>query len=139
MSPSPVIEFFAVSPDIPASQGQKTVPVDGLIVTPGLIDIHLHAFGGYRGWLVIDAHTFRNGVTTVVDTGGAGWKKFDLFRETIMANSQTRVLAFVNIVGAGMEGACEQDVSEMDPQPCAEMNQPLSRGHRWFEDGAFQP
>ena len=107
--------IFAVSPDIPASQGQKTVPVDGLI------DIHLHAFGGYRGWLVIDAHTFRNGVTTVVDTGGAGWKKFDLFRETIMANSQTRVLAFVNIVGAGMEGACEQDVSEMDPQPCAEM------------------
>ena len=38
-----------------------------------------------------------------------------------MENSQTRVLAFVNIVGAGMEGACEQDVSEMDPKSCAEM------------------
>jgi dihydroorotase len=111
----------AVSADIPASQGQKVVDVAGLIVTPGLIDIHLHAFGGYQGWLVIDSHSFRNGVTTVVDTGGAGWKKFELFKETVMAQSQTRVLAFLNIVGAGMEGAVEQDESEMDPEPCAEM------------------
>ena len=111
----------AVSADIPGSQGQKVVDVAGLIVTPGLIDIHLLAFGGYQGWLVIDSHSFRNGVTTVVDTGGAGWKKFELFKETVMAQSQTRVLAFLNIVGAGMEGAVEQDESEMDPEPCAEM------------------
>ncbi|MBM3265594.1 MAG: amidohydrolase family protein, partial [candidate division Zixibacteria bacterium] len=93
--------------------------VDGLYVTPGLIDIHAHAYGGYQGWLFPDTHTFPSGVTTLVDTGGAGWKKFDHFRETIMAEAKTRVLAFVNIVGAGMEGAVEQDVSEMDPVPCA--------------------
>ena len=54
----------AVSADIPASQGQKVVDVAGLIVTPGLVDIHLHAFGGYDGWLVIDSHSFRNGVSS---------------------------------------------------------------------------
>jgi dihydroorotase len=57
----------------------------------------------------------------VVDTGGAGWKKFEHFRETIIADSRTRVLALINIVGAGMEGAVEQDTSEMDPIPCAAM------------------
>ena len=111
----------AVAPDIPFVQGRTVVPLDGLIVTPGLIDIHVHAFGGYFGWLVMDSHALPNGVTTAVDTGGGGWKKFEEFKDTVMATSATRVLAFVNIVGAGMEGAVEQDVSEMNPEPCAEM------------------
>jgi dihydroorotase len=111
----------AVAADIPGTQGLVVVPLEGLIVTPGLVDIHVHAFGGYEGWLVMDAQVLRNGVTTVVDTGGAGWKKFEEFKDTVMAKSATRVLAFVNIVGAGMEGAVEEDVSEMDPGPCAEM------------------
>ena len=111
----------AVAPDIPVSRGRTVVPLDGLVVTPGLIDIHVHAFGGYVGWLVIDPHALPNGVTTVVDTGGAGWQRFEEFKDTVMATSATRVLAFVNIVGAGMEGAVEQEVSEMDPEPCAEM------------------
>ncbi len=110
-----------IAADIPSDQGLTVVPLEGLIVTPGLVDIHVHAFGGYEGWLVMDAQVLRNGVTTVVDTGGAGWKKFEEFRETVMAKSATRVLAFINIVGAGMEGAVEQDVSEMDPGPCAQM------------------
>ena len=42
------------------------------------------------------------------------------FKRTIIDPAQTRVLAFVNIVGAGMIGAPEQDVSEMDPALCAE-------------------
>ena len=56
-----------------------------------------------------------------MDTGGAGWKSFEEFRQTIISQSETRVLAFLNIVGAGMLGAVEQDVSEMEPIPCAEM------------------
>jgi dihydroorotase len=112
-----------VAKDIPAAGGRKTVPVDGHYVTPGLIDIHVHVYGGYSGWMFPDAHAFTNGVTTVVDTGGAGWKSFEDFKRTIIAQSKTRVLAFLNIVGAGMLGAVEQDVSEMDPTPCAEMIQ----------------
>jgi dihydroorotase len=111
----------AVAAGLPSDRAKKVARVDGCHVTPGLIDIHVHAYGGYQGWLFMDEHALPNGVTTVVDTGGAGWKKFEDFRNTIMKNSVTRVLAFVNIVGAGMEGAVEQDVSEMDPEPCAEM------------------
>ena len=97
----------------------KVIDASGLYVTPGLIDIHVHVYGGYQGWLFPDQHALPYGVTTVVDTGGSGWKDFADFKRTIIDPAQTRVLAFVNIVGAGMIGAPEQDVSEMDPALCA--------------------
>ncbi len=97
----------------------KVIDVSGLYVTPGLIDIHVHVYGGYQGWLFPDQHALPYGVTTVVDTGGAGWKDMADFKRTIIDPAQTRVLAFVNIVGAGMIGAPEQDISEMDPALCA--------------------
>jgi dihydroorotase len=113
----------AVREDISPSAARKTVRVDGLYVTPGLIDIHVHVYGGYVGWLFPDTHALPNGVTTVVDTGGAGWKTFEEFKTTIIDRSTTRVLALLNIVGAGMVGAAEGDVSEMEPVPAAEMIQ----------------
>ena len=39
----------------------------------------------------------------------------------IRDSSKTRVLAFLNIVGKGMAGAPEQDLTEMDPKAAAEM------------------
>ncbi len=102
-----------------SSEAAKTIDISGLFITPGLIDMHLHVYGGYEGWLFPDPHALPYGVTTVVDTGGAGWKNFADFKRSIIDPAKTRVLAFVNIVGAGMTGAPEQDISEMDPIPCA--------------------
>ncbi len=110
----------AVGPNLRAEAG-KTVAVDGLYVTPGLIDIHVHVYGGYAGWMFPDVHSFTSGVTTVVDTGGPGWKSFEDFKTTIIDRSKTRVLSLLNIVGAGMLGAIENDVAEMDAERCAEM------------------
>jgi len=110
-----------VSKDIPSSKAKKAVDVTGFYVTPGLVDIHVHVYGGYRGWLFPDVYCFSNGVTTVVDAGGAGWKSFEEFKETIIEQSKTRVFALLNIVGAGMLGAIEQDVTEMDPVAAAGM------------------
>ena len=109
----------AVGSDL-AVEADKTVDVTGLYVTPGLLDIHVHVYGGYEGWMFPDPHSLPNGVTTVVDTGGAGWKDIDDFVTTIIDKSRTRVLVLVNIVGAGMTGKPEQDVTEMQPGPCAE-------------------
>jgi dihydroorotase len=81
--------------------------------------MHLHVYGGYQGWLFPNQHALPNGVTTVVDTGEAGWKDFADFKNSIIDPAQTRVLACINIAGAGMTGAPEQDISEMDPIPCA--------------------
>lgn len=109
----------AVGPDLKGTAA-RLVDVSGLYVTPGLIDIHVHVFGGYIGWVFPDPHALPYGVTTVVDTGGSGWRDMDTFRRTIMEPATTRVLALLNIVGAGMTGGPEQDVREMDQRRCAE-------------------
>jgi dihydroorotase len=51
-----------------------------------------------------------------VDVGGAGWKNFQHFKEQVIDRSQTRVLAFINIVGDGMSGVAEQNLNDMDPR-----------------------
>ncbi|MDP6176089.1 MAG: hypothetical protein QGF09_18165, partial [Rhodospirillales bacterium] len=109
-----------VGPDLSGQAGQ-ILNVSGLYITPGLIDIHVHVYGGYAGWLFPDQHALPHGVTTVVDTGGAGYRDFDDFKKTIIEKASTRVLAFLNIVGAGMTGPPEQDTADMDPEPCAAM------------------
>lgn len=122
----------AVAADIPATGALKTVDVYGLYVTPGLIDVHTHVFantgerGSYAGdnSVAPDGFTFRIGVTTVVDAGGAGWRNFEQFKTLIIDRSRTRVLAFLNIVGHGMRGGrYEQDLSDMEVEPTAAMAQ----------------
>lgn len=110
----------AVGKDLPGT-ATKTVDAAGLYVTPGLLDIHLHAYGRFRDWLYPDQQCLPHGVTTCVDTGSSGWQHFPDFVDTVIATARTRVLAFINIVGAGMAGACEQDTAEMVPEPCADM------------------
>jgi len=120
-----------VAKDIPAQQAKKVIDVNGLYVTPGIIDIHVHAFYGSdldayianaQTSLPPDAFTFRAGVTTVVDAGSSGWRNFRLFKKQTIDKSQTRVLALLNIVGNGMVGRFEeQDTTDMNPQQAAYM------------------
>jgi dihydroorotase len=114
-----------VAHDIAVSNARNVINVSGMYVTPGLIDMHVHVFygtdkGSYvaNGWDAVppDGFTFRAGVTTVVDAGSAGWRNFRIFKEQTIDRSQTRILAFLNIVGAGMYGRFEeQDVTDMNP------------------------
>ncbi len=116
----------AVSKNIDAKLAIQAVNAEGLYITPGLIDLHAHVFAGTepdRGLsngssaVPPDAFTFRAGITTIVDVGGAGWKSFPAFKRNIIDNAQTRVLALLNIVGEGMRGgAYEQDPADMDPK-----------------------
>jgi dihydroorotase len=108
-----------VDESIGKDQAKHWVDVAGLYVTPGLVDLHAHVFGN-AGRLFPDDTALVTGTTTVVDAGGAGWRTFDEFKNTIIAKSQTRVLAFLNVTGKGMVGeAAEDDVSDMDPQAIA--------------------
>jgi dihydroorotase len=118
-----------VAPDIAASQARMVVPVDGLLVVPGLVDMHVHVFAGtmsgeYTGEFGVrpDGFTFRSGVTTVVDAGSSGWRNFAEFKQQTVDHSLTRVLAMLNIVGHGMGGrmTVEQIVTDMDAVPTAE-------------------
>src|SRR3954468_18222097 len=116
-------KIAAVESQIAASRALKTVNVSGLYVTPGLVDIHVHVYPGLvknsyasGDWgLYPDGFTLRSGVTTVADAGSSGWRNFEDFKARIIDQSRTRVLAFINIVGAGMgSGPIEQNLNDME-------------------------
>jgi dihydroorotase len=122
-------KIAGVGINIPATLAGKTIDLKGLYVTPGLVDIHVHVYTGtgmkasYAGDLSVypDGHTFRSGVTTVVDAGSSGWRNFPDFKDRVISRAKTRVLAFLNIVGNGMGGGLiEQDTGDMDAKATAE-------------------
>jgi dihydroorotase len=105
-----------VAPRISSRLARKTVDVSDYYVTPGLIDIHAH-FDVQGAPLCIDPdhNTLRYGVTTAVDAGSSGAKGFEDFKAKVIDKAAVRLLAFLNIVSAGMYGGkVEDDVSEMD-------------------------
>ena len=120
-----------VQENISPKSSVRIIDAKGLYVTPGLIDIHSHNFHGTIpnrylsnsfSALPPDGFTFRSGITTIVDVGGAGWKNFEIFKEQVIEKSKTRVLAFLNIIGLGMQGGeIEQNIDDMDPELTAEM------------------
>jgi dihydroorotase len=120
----------AVAANIASAEAFKVVDASGHIITPGLVDIHVHVYAGtgergsYAGdnSLYPDGFTLRAGVTTIVDAGSSGWRSFDDFKERIIDRSRTRVLALLNIVGYGMRGdKFEQNLADMEATPTAEM------------------
>lgn len=121
----------AVGSNIAAGSALKTVDVSGMFVTPGLIDLHAHvyrptvALNGFRAdnnAVYPDGFSFRSGVTTFVDPGGAGWRNFEDLKDRVIDRSKTRVLAFINIVGRGSSGGrYEQDLADMDVRQTADM------------------
>jgi dihydroorotase len=123
-------KIAAVAANIAPSRAVKTVDAAGLYVTPGLIDIHVHVFPGLvknsyasGSWgLQPDGFTLRAGVTTVADAGSSGWRNFEDFKARIIDTQKTRVLAFINVVGAGMgPGAIEQNLEDMEVKPTADL------------------
>ena len=126
-------KIAAIEKSIAPEQGKKVIDAEGLIVSPGLIDMHSHNFHGTQPKKYLansftalppDGFTFRNGITTLVDAGSPGWRNFDLYKKQTIDQSKTRVLTFLNIVGNGMAGgAIEQNLEDMDPETSAEFAQ----------------
>jgi dihydroorotase len=113
--------------------GKEVLSVSGMLVTPGLLDIHVHLFattgvpGAWAGdnSVLPDGFSFRTGVTTMVDAGSSGWRNFETFRHTVIDRAQTRVFALINIAGLGMmTDVAEQD--DFNPEAVAR----LARKHR---------
>ncbi len=117
-------KIFQIDKNIDASRAFQVVNASGMYVMPGLIDLHSHNFFGTEPDAYLansytalppDGFSFRSGVTTIVDVGGAGWRNFKTFKDQTIDNSKTRVLSFLNIVGSGMAGgAVEQNLGDMD-------------------------
>jgi dihydroorotase len=81
----------------------STLDAAGLIITPGLVDLHTHLYTGVSHY-GIDADTFclGRGVTTAVDAGSSGAQTFPGLRRYVIEPAQTRILAFLHIAVQGM-------------------------------------
>jgi dihydroorotase len=84
------------------SGGATVIDVKDHIITPGLIDVHLHLMKGL-GAFGVDPDIFGvgSGVTTVVDAGSAGHTLLNVFRNYVTANAKTRVLNYINLSTLG--------------------------------------
>jgi dihydroorotase len=90
----------AIGPDLARSYPSATVvECAGLLVTPGLIDLHVHVMEGLGNFCVgPDVAGVDRGVPTVVDGGTSGTATFDISRRAIIDHPETRtdVLAFID-------------------------------------------
>jgi dihydroorotase len=86
-------------PSTQTPKGVEVVDCRGLVVTPGLIDMHTHVFAGLGDFCVRpDQVGVDMGVPVVVDGGTSGVATFDISRTAVIDNpeTRTRVLAFVD-------------------------------------------
>jgi dihydroorotase len=88
----------------PGSGGDAAVTVDatGHLVTPGLIDLHVHVYPHVPLGVDADQLCIAGGVTTMLDTGSAGSNNFDAFRRDFIDRARCRVLGLVNLSRAGL-------------------------------------
>jgi dihydroorotase len=82
-----------------AYPGATVVDASGLLVTPGLIDLHAHVMPGLGDFCVpADAVGVDQGVPVVVDGGTSGVATFELARLAVVDHpaTRTRVLCFMD-------------------------------------------
>lgn len=102
----------AVEAHIDPSTATETIDATGQMVTPGLIDAHVHVYESVSHYGVNADHTcLAHGATTVVDAGSAGADTFAGFRKYVIEASATRILAHVNISSMGM---LSREIGELD-------------------------
>jgi len=115
----------AIGSDI-AREGGEVVDVRGMIVAPGLIDLHTHVYWGGTSLGVDAADVARtSGTTTFVDAGSSGPGNFHGFRRHVIEPSPLRILPFLNVSFPGifafsptvMVGEAA-DLRLIDPRDC---------------------
>src|SRR5256886_4031799 len=101
----------AIEADIPAARASRLLDASGRLVLPGLVDLHSHVYpyGSAIGIPADELVPFQ-GTTTMVSAGDAGANNFAAFRRHIMAQTRTRLYAFVHIANIGLSGFPEPEL-----------------------------
>jgi dihydroorotase len=114
----------AVAPDLPAADAHRVIDAKGLLVTPGLVDVHAHVFVNSSDMGEnTDRFCNSSGVTTVCDAGSTGSATFAGLRHMLDRGVRTRARAFVNLSAIGIVGTsrCGElaHFPYADPEGCA--------------------
>lgn len=93
----------ALEKNLDEREARESLNAKGLLVTPGLIDCHVHVYPGVSHYGIDpDPNCLERGVTTAVDAGSAGASTWDGFRRYVIEVSATRLFALLNISTVGM-------------------------------------
>ncbi|MTI54482.1 metallo-dependent hydrolase [Geosporobacter ferrireducens] len=82
-------------------EGEKILDAKGCIVTPGLIDYHVHIYPLTEIGIPAEATCFSSGITTVVDAGSCGCANYEYYRGFINS-SKLRIKCYLNVCSAGL-------------------------------------
>jgi len=117
-----------IAPDAGPGSARQTVDAAGLIVTPGLVDLHTHLYEGVSHYGIDpDTYCLRRGVTTAVDAGSSGAQTFPGLRRYVIERSQTRILAFLHIA---VQGMITNIVGELEDLRWASVSQAVERARQ---------
>jgi dihydroorotase len=105
----------AVEPEIPASRGVRVLDASGKLVTPGLVDLHAHVYPyGSAIGIPADELVGHQCSTTCVSAGDAGANNFAAFRRFIVAQTRTRLYAFIHIANTGLASFPVAELTNID-------------------------
>jgi len=103
-----------VDTDIPRDRSWEVLDASGHIVTPGLVDIHVHVYPGVSHYGIDpDSTCLARGVTTACDAGSSGADTFEGLRRYVIEVVETRVLAFLNISTLGMISPLDNELENL--------------------------
>jgi len=96
-------KIAAIAANLPRAGAKQVFNAAGMVVTPGLIDMHGHVFDRFAASSIEpDVAGVATGVTTIVDAGSAGATTYGAFRKYIVGQSRTRICALLNISRIGL-------------------------------------
>ena len=99
-------KIVAIGEQLSDYEPARTVDATDLLVTPGLIDIHVHVYRDHSPFgLDPDPLCPAGGVTTMLDAGTAGSYNFEGMRRDVLHSAQTDVEALVNLSCIGLVAA----------------------------------
>jgi dihydroorotase len=112
-----------LSPNIATGTARKVLSASGKLVTPGLIDLHVHIFDGVtEAGVNADRYCIAHGVTTAVDAGSAGFPSIAGLRKYVIDTSATRLYALLDIGALGTVVSVKDAMKNLewvDPQMTA--------------------
>jgi predicted amidohydrolase len=94
---------IASADDAVGARSPLVIDASGCIVSPGLIDNHLHMFAGATdAGIDPGIALLPNGVTTAVEGGSAGVSNFRLYYREVVARSAVRIKCYLSAASTGM-------------------------------------